>query len=147
MRRELPCVLAMVMAVAPLGAAPRPRANGSGAEQTPSRKAYQVGKASWYGKQFHGRTTASGEAYDMFQFTAAHKALPLGTWIKVTNLKNDKWVIVRVNDRGPYVGNRVLDLSYAAAQMLGLRAHGVAKVRIDVVENPEGDLDTTADTD
>ena len=96
-----------------------------------------VGRASWYGKKFHGRQTASGEAYDMFQFTAAHKTLPLGTWLKVTNMRNGKWIIVRVNDRGPYVGNRVLDLSYAAAQMLNFRATGVEKVKAEIVDSQE----------
>ena len=81
-------------------------------------KPYQVGKASWYGKQFHGRTTASGEPYDMFQFTAAHRQLPLGTWVKVTNMHNGRWVMVRVNDRGPVPESRIIDLSYGAAEML-----------------------------
>jgi rare lipoprotein A len=96
-------------------------------------KPYQVGSASWYGKQFHGRTTASGEDFDMFEFTAAHRKLPLGTFVKVTNLKNGKWIIVRVNDRGPYVGNRIMDLSYSAARMLNFR-DGVERVRIDLVQ-------------
>src|SRR5258706_11829393 len=85
-------------------------------EVTP--KPYQVGRASWYGKQFHGRTTASGEPYDMFQFTAAHRQLPLGTWVKVTNMHNGRWVMVRVNDRGPVPESRIIDLSYGAAEML-----------------------------
>lgn len=93
-----------------------------------------VGPASWYGKAFHGRTTASGEPYDMFQLTAAHKTLPLGTYLKVTNLKNGKWVIVRVNDRGPYVGDRIVDVSYAASQMLDFRSKGVQKVKLEVLE-------------
>jgi rare lipoprotein A len=96
-------------------------------------KPYQVGTASWYGKQFHGRTTASGEDFDMFELTAAHRRLPLGTYVKVTNLRNGKWVIVRVNDRGPYVGNRIMDLSYSAARMLNFR-DGVERVRLDLVQ-------------
>jgi rare lipoprotein A len=96
-------------------------------------KPYQVGNASWYGKQFHGRTTASGEDYDMFELTAAHRKLPLGSFVKVTNLKNGKWVIVRINDRGPYVGNRIMDLSYSAARMLSFR-DGVERVRIDLIQ-------------
>ena len=96
-------------------------------------KPYQVGTASWYGKQFHGKTTASGEDFDMFEFTAAHRKLPLGTFVKVTNLKNGKWIIVRVNDRGPYVGNRIMDLSYSAARMLNFR-DGVERVRIDLIQ-------------
>jgi rare lipoprotein A len=96
-------------------------------------KPYQVGTASWYGKQFHGKTTASGEDFDMFEFTAAHRKLPLGSFVKVTNLKNGKWIIVRVNDRGPYVGNRIMDLSYSAARMLNFR-DGVERIRIDLIQ-------------
>src|SRR5262249_32528359 len=97
------------------------------------QKPYQVGSASWYGKQFHGKTTASGEDFDMFELTAAHRKLPLGTFVKVTNLKNGKWVIVRINDRGPYVGDRIMDLSYSAARMLNFR-DGVERVRIDLIQ-------------
>lgn len=96
-------------------------------------KPFQVGNASWYGKQFHGRTTASGEDFDMFELTAAHRQLPLGTFVKVTNLRNGKWVVVRVNDRGPYVGNRIMDLSYSAARMLNFR-DGVERVRLDLIQ-------------
>lgn len=95
---------------------------------------YQIGKASWYGKHFHGRKTASGERYDMFQFTAAHKQLPLGTYVKVTNLRNGRWVVVKVNDRGPVPQSRIIDLSYGAAQMLDMRAHGIERVELYVVE-------------
>src|SRR4051794_10592650 len=97
-------------------------------------KPYQIGKASWYGKQFHGRTTASGEPYDMFQFTAAHRQLPLGTLVKVTNLRNGRSVVVRVNDRGPVPRTRIIDLSYGAARMIGLPGYGLQAVRLDVVE-------------
>jgi rare lipoprotein A len=97
-------------------------------------KPYQIGPASWYGKYFHGKKTASGEPYDMFQFTAAHPWLPLGTFVKVTNLRNHRWVIVRVNDRGPIPKSRIIDLSYGAAQMLQLRAEGVERVRLDLIE-------------
>ncbi len=97
-------------------------------------KPYQVGKASWYGKPFHGRETSSGERYDMFQFTAAHRLLPLGTYLKVTNLNNGRWVIVKVNDRGPVPKSRIIDLSYGAAQMLHMRAEGIGEVRLDIVQ-------------
>lgn len=97
---------------------------------------YEVGRASWYGKAFHGKKTASGETYNMFQFTAAHPDLPLGTYVRVTNVRNRRWVIVRVNDRGPVPESRIIDLSYGAAQMLGLRAHGVERVRLDLVQPP-----------
>ena len=93
-----------------------------------------MGAASWYGKGFQGRPTASGEPYDMYQYTAASKSLPLGTWVKVTNLRNGKWLILKVNDRGPYVGNRIMDVSYSAAKMLDFKAQGLAKVKLEIVE-------------
>jgi len=102
--------------------------------EQPRPRPYQTGKASWYGKRFHGRITASGETYDMFQFTAAHRHLPLGTLVKVTNLRNGDSVVVRVNDRGPVPRGRIIDLSYGAATILGLRAYGVQKVRLDILE-------------
>ncbi len=90
----------------------------------------EVGYASWYGPGFHGRKTASGEIYDMYKLTAAHKTLPLGTYVKVINLENGRSVIVKINDRGPFVKGRVIDLSYAAAKKLGMLKKGVAKVKI-----------------
>jgi len=101
----------------------------------PTRK-FQVGKASWYGRVFQHKKTASGEPYDMHDFTAAHRTLPLGSWVKVTNLKNDKSVMVRINDRGPVMKSRILDLSYGAAMILGVGNQGVAKVRLDLIETP-----------
>ncbi len=101
---------------------------------TRNAKVYQVGRASWYGKRFHGRTTASGEPYDMFQFTAAHRQLPLGTLVKVTNLDNGRSVVVRVNDRGPVPRSRIIDLSYGAARMIGLPGHGVEPVTLEIVQ-------------
>ena len=101
----------------------------------PARK-FQVGRASWYGRLFQHKKTASGEPYDMHDFTAAHRTLPLGSWVKVTNLKNDKSVMVRINDRGPLTKSRILDLSYGAAMILGVGNQGVAKVRLDVIETP-----------
>jgi rare lipoprotein A len=106
----------------------------------PSSKPYQVGKASWYGGLFQGKATASGEDYDMNDFTAAHRELPLGTFVKVTNLTNLKSVIVRVNDRGPFFPDRIIDLSYSAARSLGMRQNGVQKVRIDIVEAPDAEM-------
>ncbi|QRN40882.1 MAG: septal ring lytic transglycosylase RlpA family protein [Neisseriaceae bacterium] len=94
----------------------------------------QTGLASWYGKSFHGRRTASGEIYDMYKMTAAHKKLPLNTKIRVTNLKNNKRVTLKVNDRGPYMGKRILDVSYVAAQELGFVSKGVAKVKVEILE-------------
>jgi rare lipoprotein A len=107
---------------------PSPAGKASASEPRP----YQVGIASWYGKRFHGRTTASGEDFDMFELTAAHRRLPLGTYVKVTNLRNGKWIVVRVNDRGPYVDGRIMDLSYGAARMLSFR-DGIERVRLDIV--------------
>jgi len=90
----------------------------------------EVGIASWYGPKFHGKKTASGEIYNMYEMTAAHKSLPLGTYVKVINLENGKSVVVKVNDRGPFVPGRIIDLSYAAAKKLGVVAKGTAKVKI-----------------
>ncbi|OCC16340.1 Rare lipoprotein A precursor [Dissulfuribacter thermophilus] len=90
----------------------------------------KVGYASWYGRNFHGRPTSSGEMYNMYAYTAAHKTLPLGTYCLVENLENGKKTIVRINDRGPFVKNRIIDLSYTAAKAIGLVGPGVAKVRV-----------------
>jgi rare lipoprotein A len=89
------------------------------------------GVASWYGKQFHGNPTASGEAYDMYAMTAAHRTLPLPSYVRVTNLQNGRSVVVRVNDRGPFLHNRLIDLSYAAAGKLGVIGTGTAMVEVE----------------
>lgn len=94
---------------------------------------YQFGVASWYGKFFQGRTTASGQPYNEFSMTCAHRTLPLGSLLRVTNLRNDKSVIVRVNDRGPVPKDRVIDLSYAAAQSLGFSQRGLAPVKVELI--------------
>ncbi|MBS1175439.1 MAG: rlpA [Burkholderiaceae bacterium] len=91
------------------------------------------GVASYYGPGFHGRRTANGERFDMHAMTAAHRTLPFGTLVKVTNLSNGKSTIVRVNDRGPYVGNRVIDLSVAAAKQIGSTHSGTARVNLEVI--------------
>ena len=134
MRRVLPCIMATLVMVATVGAAPAtkgPRSTKTGPPKPD--KAYQIGRASWYGKPFHGRTTASGEPYDMFQFTASHRYLPLGTWVKVTNLRNGRSVMVRINDRGPVPESRIIDLSYGAAAMLEFRNVGDERVQLDLV--------------
>ncbi len=92
------------------------------------------GTASWYGKKFHGQRTSSGEKYDMYAMTAAHKSLPLPTYAKITNVKNGKEVIVKINDRGPFVKDRLIDLSYAAAKKLGIHATGTGKVKICAID-------------
>ena len=99
----------------------------------PRKGRSQVGMASWYGKKFHGRPTSSGEIFDMYKLTAAHKELPLGTRVRVTNLKNRKSVIVKVNDRGPFVKGRIIDLSYGAAKKIGMVEDGVTRVRVEIV--------------
>lgn len=93
----------------------------------------RVGVASWYGDDFHGRLTANGEIYDMNALTAAHPTLPMPSLVKVTNLKNNRSLIVRVNDRGPFVHDRLIDLSRRSADLLGLRSAGLAKVRVQYI--------------
>lgn len=102
----------------------------------PSATVVQVftGEASWYGSRFDGRTTASGEPFDMDDLTAAHRTLPFGTRVRVTNEANGRSVIVRVNDRGPFAGARIIDLSRKAAETIGLKARGVGRVRLEVLE-------------
>jgi rare lipoprotein A (peptidoglycan hydrolase) len=96
------------------------------------------GKASWYGRRFHGRKTASGEVFDQSKLTAAHKTLPLGSKAIVTNLENGNSVEVEINDRGPYVGDRVIDVSYAAAKQLGFAKAGTAPVQVEPVKEGTG---------
>ncbi len=147
MGRSIAHGLAIVLSVVSLGAAQRPISSESGTrpnvpkrvvlesrERAGSPKPYQVGTASWYGSYFHGRPTASGEPYNMYDLTAAHRSLPLGTWVRVTNLRNGRAVIVRINDRGPYVAPRIIDLSYSVARILEFKARGLQRVRLDVVQ-------------
>jgi len=94
----------------------------------------ETGTASWYGKKFHGHKTSNGEVYDMYKMSAAHKSLPIPTYLKVTNLANNRQVIVRVNDRGPFHGNRIIDLSYAAASKLDILKHGTGNVRLEAID-------------
>ncbi len=94
---------------------------------------FQSGMASWYGGNFHGRRTANGETYNMNALTAAHKTLPFGTRVRVTNTRNGDSVVVRINDRGPFVGGRVIDLSRAAASQIGVTSSGVAPVKLAVL--------------
>ena len=112
--------------------------------QIPSSDGFtQKGFASWYGSDFHGRKTSNGEAYNMHSLTAAHKTLPLGTVLLVQNLDNGKDTLVRVNDRGPFVGGRIIDLSYKAARALGVVDNGMAKVQI--VALAEGEVKNKGD--
>ena len=96
--------------------------------------AYQIGIASYYGKKFHGRPTANGETFNMYKLTAAHRVLPLGTIIRATNLSNGRWVEVKVNDRGPFIEGRILDLSFAAALELEMVQPGTARVMIEILK-------------
>lgn len=97
----------------------------------------ETGKASWYGKYFHGRLTSNGEKYDMYSMTAAHKTLPMQTKLLVTNLENGKRTIVRVNDRGPFVSGRIIDLSFSAAKEIGMDHAGVMKVKIEAISDSQ----------
>jgi len=106
----------------------------------------ETGEASWYGRKFHGRTTSNGEEYDMFAMTAAHKTLPLPTYLEVQNLNNGREVLVRVNDRGPFLGGRILDLSYMAAKKLGVVESGTAPIHIRVVATATGQNNSSAHT-
>ncbi|HEY4902813.1 MAG TPA: septal ring lytic transglycosylase RlpA family protein [Candidatus Sulfotelmatobacter sp.] len=147
MRRSLAHGLALVVLVAGLGAAqspqrleatPAPNRTDQGTEartQAGKTKAYQIGTASWYGDYFDGKPTASGEPYDMYDMTAASLTIPLGTYVRVTNLHNGRAVVVKVNDRGPVVPGRIIDVSYGAAQALQFKDKGLQRVRLDLV-NP-----------
>lgn len=118
----------------------------------PTEEGYsERGIASWYGEKFHGHKTSNGEVFDMYQATAAHKSLPIPSFLRVTNLDNNRSIVVRVNDRGPFHGNRLIDLSYAAAMKLGYADRGTARVQLDAIvvngENGEFDNRTLARND
>ena len=144
MRRFIAQGLAIAFLIVGLGAAQGPNiseaiaAPVSSVQATPEvrpvkTKPYQVGTASWYGQIFDGKPTASGEPYDMYDMTAAHLTLPMGSYVRVTNLRNGRAVVVRVNDRGPIVPGRIIDLSYGAAQALQFKQRGLQRVRLDLV--------------
>lgn len=109
---------------------------------TDSKGYSEEGVASWYGQKFHGHLTANGETYDMFKMSAAHKTLPLPSFVRVTNLANGRQAIVRVNDRGPFHQNRIIDLSYAAAMKLDVISTGTAKVKVDIIHIDENGTKT-----
>ena len=151
MRNQIAHGLASVLLVVSLGAAQGPTSSGSkDTQSTTPRNAvagtksrtkhhhpYQVGTASWYGEYFEGRATASGEPYNMHDLTAAHPTLPLGSWVRVTNLRNGRIVYVRINDRGPIVPGRIIDLSYGAAEVLHFENKGLQRVRLDLASPRE----------
>lgn len=146
MQRRIAHGLMIGLMIVGLGATQVP--NNSEASSAPSRaqikpevpkqiaknKPYQIGTASWYGEDFEGKPTASGEDYEMYDMTAAHPTLPLGSYVRVTNLHNGRAVVVKVNDRGPIVEGRIIDLSYGAAQALQFEHRGLQKVRLDLVK-------------
>ena len=154
MRRRIAQGLTLALFVG-LGAAQRPTSSESIPHEERTEKAvgidhslmpwlgvrptrpYQVGTASWYGEDFVGKPTASGEPYDMYDLTAAHPTLPLGTLVRVTNLENRRSVVVRINDRGPIVPGRIIDVSYIAAQVLKFRKRGIQQVRLDLIFSPK----------
>jgi rare lipoprotein A len=109
------------------------RASGGTNGHAPKAVGEAVGVASWYGGKFHGRTTASGEPYDMHAMTAAHPSLPFGTKVRVTNLENGRSVVLRINDRGPFAKRRIIDVSRHAAKHLGFLGTGLARVRVQVI--------------
>lgn len=103
----------------------------------PQIRPAETGLASWYGHPYHGRTAANGEIYDMEKLTAAHRTLPFGTQVRVTNLANDRSVEVRIIDRGPFIDGRIIDVSHAAAEAIGMIGAGVAQVRLDLLAMPD----------
>jgi len=158
MQRRFAHGLAIVLLVVSLGAAQGPNSSGSKDTQIPRtaatheakspvktrHKPYEVGTASWYGSYFVGKATASGEPYNMYDLTAAHPTLPLGTWVRVTSLRNGRRVYVRINDRGPIVPGRIIDLSYSAAQVLRFTDQGLQRVRLDLVPAPPAGIEQAA---
>src|SRR5271168_5054919 len=147
MRRRMAHGLLVALLIVGLGAAQGP--NNSEASTTPTNptkgkpkirsqtsknQPYQIGTASWNGEYFVGKPTASGEDFDMYDMTAAHPTLPLGSYVRVTNLRNGRAVVVKVNDRGPIVPGRIIDLSYGAAQALQFENLGLQQVRLDLVK-------------
>src|SRR5271167_3152699 len=147
MRRFIARGLMIALMIVGLGAAQGP--NNSEASSAPIRavpakpeirnhsgknQPYQIGTASWYGEYFVGKPTASGEDFDMYDMTAAHPTLPLGSYVRVTNLRNGRVVIVKVNDRGPVVPGRIIDLSFGAARALQFEQRGLQRVRLDLVK-------------
>jgi rare lipoprotein A len=130
------CAVAGLIALSPKSEA---RSSVSSLPPRPSvvpKEEPETGEASWYGEEFEGNTTASGEAYDSNGLTAAHPSLPFGTTVRVTNLNNRKNILLRINDRGPYIGRRLIDVSWSAAKRLGFIDTGTTPVRVEVVARP-----------
>lgn len=147
MKRALLIVIALALASCGMPSTPRPSGQQGGVYKVGSpykvngvryvpredRGYDQTGIASWYGKKFHGKRTANGERYDMYALSAAHTTLPMPSLVRVTNLKNGRSIVVRVNDRGPFARGRIIDMSYRSAQLLGFVKQGTARVRVTYV--------------
>jgi rare lipoprotein A len=134
--KRIPIILVLVAAVllTPSGGCLKRRDTGPNGADTRIKGKAEVGLASYYGTEAHGGPTASGETFDMYGMTAAHKTLPLGAEVRVTNLENGKSVVVRINDRGPFVEGRIIDLSYAAAKKIGMLKDGVVQVKVEMLK-------------
>jgi rare lipoprotein A len=126
-------IVTLLVALGITASASDPAVSQQRQQQSGKRHWYQIGQASWYGPHFQGKKTANGESYDMNGLTCAHRSLPLGSWIRVTNLRNRRSVFVRVNDRGPVPESRIVDLSYGAAEAVGIAHSGLGKVKLETL--------------
>ena len=140
--RAVSFALALPLAIVVLPSCARKHHTTTVSAPTPQIRSGETGLASWYGHPYHGRAASNGEIYDMEKLTAAHRTLPFGTLVHVTNLSNEKSVDVRIIDRGPFVDGRIIDLSHAAAQAIDLIGPGIAQVRVDILSAPRN---TSAD--
>lgn len=133
--------LSLVLGLTASASDPAPQLKPQQSQQiSKGRRWYQVGLASWYGKYFQGRKTATGESFDMNGLTCAHRSLPLGSWIRVTNLRNRRSIFVRVNDRGPVPEDRIVDLSYGAAKAVGIDQRGLGRVKLEPLRPGDPDM-------
>jgi len=130
------CAVAGLIALSPKTEARSSTSVGPPCRSVIPKEEPETGVASWYGEEFQGNTTANGEIYDLNGLTAAHPTLPFGTTVRVTNLNNRKNILLRINDRGPYIGRRLIDVSWAAAKRLGFVSSGTTQVRVEVVARP-----------
>ena len=135
-RKIIRRTLAILLAGAYLALGEVPNSHAGSSDVARAASVTEVGLASYYADKYHGRTTASGETFDANEFTAAHRTLPFGTRVKVTHLKSNRSVIVRINDRGPFIEGRVIDLSRAAAEELQFIRAGLATVRVEIIPPP-----------
>lgn len=135
--RAATSALALALAIFVLSGCAKKHRVAAASAPVPQIHSEETGLASWYGHPYHGRAASNGEIYDMEKLTAAHRTLPFGTWVHVTNLANNKSVDVRIIDRGPFIDGRIIDLSHAAAQAIDLIGPGVAEVRVDILSAPQ----------